>query len=156
MWTLCDLFSHRSLCPTHYYSDYFFLLMAILEALSIMRPFLIDFIDVNFFLGREHWYPPSLPATADWVLAWTFWILWVFVFLFFGLSMWVTRDEIGRVATIVGVVLVVWGWLQLVLQFFSHGVQASIFHFCWVLGSLLVYLLVLIYFTSASRKILVG
>jgi hypothetical protein len=131
---------------------FLFLVVAVLDVLLIIRPWLMAFVDANFFLGREHWYPPSLAATADWILAWSFWILWAFTFLFFGLSMWITRDEIGKVAAIGGPFLVIWGGLQLILQFFSHGVEGSIFQLFWILSSLPVYFLSLAYFVLAFQR----
>jgi hypothetical protein len=91
-------------------------------------------------------------ATANLYLSWLFWIFYLIIYLILGYSIWMTRDEIGITATLAGILFMIWGFLNLVLQFLTYGLPPSILNQVWLVGVVLVYLFGFIYFIMALRE----
>jgi hypothetical protein len=91
-------------------------------------------------------------ATANLYLSWLFWIFYLVIYLLIGYSFWLTRDDIGIIATLAGIIFMIWGILNLVLQFLTYGALPSILNQIWSVGVALVYFFGFLYFIMALRN----
>ncbi|MFX0168989.1 MAG: hypothetical protein ACFE89_06450 [Candidatus Hodarchaeota archaeon] len=89
--------------------------------------------------------------TANRMLNWIFWIFYLLIYLIFGYNAWTTRDDIGIIASITGILLMAWSVLNLVFQFIEYGVPPSIWSQIWAAGLVIVWLFIFIYFIKAFR-----
>ena len=112
-------------------------LLVILLQLNILFPLLLTFLDA---------------ATADLYLTWIFWIFYLIIYLVIGVSIWITRDEIGFIATITGIIFMIWSVLYLIFGFLGYGSPLSLWTQLRFAGLIIVYLLAFIYFIQALRK----
>jgi hypothetical protein len=112
-------------------------ILATLILLNILFPFLTTFLDL---------------ATADLLVNWLFWILYLVAYVLIGYSIWMTRDQVGGIATISGIIFMIWGVANLLLNFISFGLPPSIWNQIWLAGITIVYLLAFIYFIKAIRS----
>ncbi len=116
-----------------------------LRLLNILRPLMISFITENFFLVT-YWQPPSIPVTADWIIAWLDWILWLGAFLFLGYSVKVSQEDIGDFARLSGLIIMPWGVVQWIFRFFDYGLGPSILDIVVLTGMITIFLLIFSYF----------
>lgn len=111
--------------------------LAILIQLDILFPILLTVLDF---------------ATAYLMLNWLFWIFYLIIYLLFGYTIWTTREEIGIMATLTSIILMIWGVLNLVIQFIEYGLPPSILTQLWMGGIVIVWLFAFIYFIMALRS----
>ncbi|MFX1317831.1 MAG: hypothetical protein ACFE9D_10015 [Promethearchaeota archaeon] len=112
-------------------------LLVILLEFNILFPLLLTFLDA---------------ATANLYLSWIFWIFYLIIFLVIGFSIWITRDEIGIIATITGIIFMIWSVLYLIIGFLGYESPLPIWTQLRFAGLIIVYLLAFIYFVQALRK----
>lgn len=112
-------------------------LLVILLEFNILFPLLLTFLDA---------------ATANLYLSWIFWIFYLIIFLVIGFSIWITRDEIGIIATITGIIFMIWSVLYLIIGFLGYESPLPIWTQLRFAGLIVVYLLAFIYFVQALRK----
>ena len=114
------------------------ILLEILETLlflNLLFPFLLTFLDL---------------ATATLLVNWLFWILYLIAYLLIGFSIWMTRDQVGIIATISGIIFMIWGAVNLLFNFIS--LPPSLWDQLWLAGVTVVYLFAFIYFIQAIRS----
>ncbi len=112
-------------------------IIVILLQLGILFPLLLTILD---------------PSTANLYLTWMFWIFYLVIFLAIGYSIWMTRDEIGIIATLTGIIFMIWGVLYLLVGFLGYGQPVSIWTQIRFAGLILAYLCAFIYFLKALRS----
>ncbi len=112
-------------------------ILVILLQLNILFPLLLTILD---------------PSTANLYLTWIFRIFYLIIFLVIGYSIWITRDEIGVIATLSGIIFMIWGVLYLILGFLADVLPSSIWTQLRMAGLIIVYLFAFIYFIKALRS----
>jgi hypothetical protein len=112
-------------------------ILALLEILNILGPFILSLPD---------------PITAELAVIWANWIIWLLAFLLLGYSIWMRRDEIGVIATITGILFMIWGFIRLILRFLDYGLGPSIYDQMWFIGTIIIFLFALIYFIMEIRS----
>ncbi len=112
-------------------------ILVILLQLGILFPLLLTILDAS---------------TANLYLSWIFWIFYLIIFLVIGYSIWMTRDEIGIIATLTGIIFMIWGVLYLLVGFLGYGQPVSIWTQIRFAGLIIAYLLAFIYFLKALRS----
>ncbi len=91
-------------------------------------------------------------ATANLYLSWLFWIFYLIIYVVLGYTIWLTRDDIGLIAMITGILFMIWGFVNLIIQFMNYGLPPSIWIQAWSMGVAIVYLFGFLYFVIALRK----
>ena len=112
-------------------------ILAIMNLIGILFGILLTFLDYN---------------TANLMLNWIFWIFYMIIYVIVGYAIWTTRDEIGIIATLTGIIFMIWGVLNLVVQFIGYGISPSIWDQIWLTGLVIAWLFALIYFIMALRN----
>ena len=112
-------------------------MLAIMNLIGILFGMLLTFLDYN---------------TANLMLNWIFWIFYMIIYVIVGYAIWTTRDEIGIIATLTGIIFMIWGVLNLVVQFIGYGISPSIWDQIWLTGLVIAWLFALIYFIMALRN----
>jgi hypothetical protein len=112
-------------------------ILSLLGLLNILYPFILSLPD---------------PVTAELAFIWATWIIWLLGFLLLGLSVWWRRDDVGGIATIAGILFMIWGVVRLILRFLDYGMGASIYDQMWFVGTIIIYLLAMIYFIMEMRS----
>jgi hypothetical protein len=108
-----------------------------LELLGLLFPMLLTFLDA---------------ATATLLVTWLFWLLYLIAYVLMGYSIWMTRDQVGGIASISGILFMIWGFANLLLRYISLGLPPSIWDQIWIAGVTIVYLFAFIYFIKAIRS----
>ncbi len=90
--------------------------------------------------------------TMELVVNWFIWMLWLVTYLLFGVSIWLTHNQVGSIAKIAGVVFMIWAVVELVLHFLGFGLILSIWHLMRLAGMVIIYLFAFIYFIAAIRS----
>lgn len=112
-------------------------ILAILIQLDLLFPVLLAFLDMG---------------TAIMLVTWLFRIFYLFAYLLIGYSIWMTRDKVGIMATLAGIIFMIWGFLHVILQYLADGGAVLIWLELWMAGITIVYLLGFIYFIMAIRS----
>jgi len=112
-------------------------ILVIMNLLGVLFSILLTVLDYN---------------TANLMLNWIFWIFYMIIYLVVGYAIWTTRDEIGIIATLTGIILMIWGVINLILQFIGYGISPSIWDQIWLTGLVIVWLFAFIYFIMAIRN----
>ncbi|MFX1300026.1 MAG: hypothetical protein ACFFAL_00775 [Promethearchaeota archaeon] len=119
------------------------IVLIVLEILATLMIFGLLFPILTTFLDY---------ATADLLINWLFWILYLIAYVLMGYSIWMTRDQIGVMASISGVLFMIWGVVNLVLNYMTFGFPPSLLDQIWLAGITIVYLVAFIYFIKAIRS----
>lgn len=112
-------------------------ILVIMNLLGVLYGILLTFLDYN---------------TANLMLNWIFWIFYLIIYMIVGYAIWTTRDEIGIIATPTGLLLMIWGIINLVLQYLGYGISPSIWDQIWLTGLVIVWLFAFIYFFMEMRS----
>ncbi len=104
---------------------------------DFLFPFLMNFLDL---------------ATAILYVNWIFWILYLIAYVLMGYSIWMTRDQVGVIASISGILFMIWSIVNLVLSYMTFGALPSLLDQLWLAGITIVYLFAFIYFVKAIRS----
>ena len=118
----------------------FFLISQIiptLALLNILGPFILTLPD---------------PVTAELALIWASYIIWIIAFLLAGFSVYMSRGEVGGVATIAGIIFMIWGFIRFVLRYLDLGLGPSIYDQLWFAGVIIIYIIAFVYFLLAMRS----
>lgn len=111
-------------------------ILVIMNLLGVLYGILLTFLDYS---------------TANLMLNWLFWIFYLIIYTIVGYAIWTTRDEIGIIAIPTGLLLMLWGIINLVLQYLGYGISPSIWDQIWLTGLVIVWLFAFIYFIQAIR-----
>lgn len=112
-------------------------ILVIMNLLGVLYEILLTFLDYN---------------TANLMLNWIFWIFYLIIYMIVGYAIWTTRDEIGIIAAPTGLLLMIWGIINLVLQYLGYGISPSIWDQIWLTGLVIVWLFAFIYFLMEMRS----
>ncbi len=112
-------------------------ILATLLLADLLYPILLTFLDF---------------ATANLLVTWLGWILNLIAYILMGYSIWMTRNQIGVVASISGILFMIWGVVNLILNYMTFGAPPSIWDQAWLTGIIIVYLFAFIYFIKAIRS----
>ncbi len=112
-------------------------ILVIMNLLGVLYGILLTFLDYN---------------TANLILNWLFWIFYMIIYIIIGYAIWTTRDEISIIAAPTGLLIMIWGIINLVLQYLGYGISPSVWDQIWLTGLVIVWLFAFIYFIMAMRN----